>query len=188
MAAKNPTEVITGPRTRLSYANLFEPKGFDGSKPKYSVALLIPKDDVRTIERIKSAMQAAYEKGAARLRGSGRAVPSMSEINLPLIDGDKKRSGNRAYAGCYYINAKNDDQPRVFGMDGSEVMSRNEVYSGCYARAKISFYVYNRSGNRGIACSLLGVRKVADGTPLGGSVCTAEDFADDDYAGDDFLS
>lgn len=188
MPTKNPVEVITGSRTRLSYANLFEPKGFDGSKPKYSVALLIPKDDVQTVEKIKTAMQAAYDKGAAKLRGSGRSVPAMTDINLPLIDGDKKRTGDSAYTGCYYINAKNEDQPKVFGMDGNEVMSRNEVYSGCYARAKISFYVYNRSGNRGIACSLLGVRKVADGTPLGGSVCTADDFADDDYTDDDFLS
>lgn len=188
MAVKNPTEVITGSRTRLSYANLFEPKGFDGSKPKYSVALLIPKDDVQTVERINSALQAAYEKGSAKLRGTGRTVPPMNDINLPLIDGDKKRPGDPAYAGCYYINAKNDDPPKVFGLDGNEVMSRNEVYSGCFARAKIGFYVYNRSGNKGIACSLLGVRKVADGAPLGGSVCTADDFMEDEYPDSDFLS
>ena len=41
--------IITGRRTRLSYANLFEPKGFDGSKPKYSVSLIIPKDDACTL-------------------------------------------------------------------------------------------------------------------------------------------
>ena len=39
------TKVITGKQTRISYANLFEPKGFDGSKPVYSACLIIPKDD-----------------------------------------------------------------------------------------------------------------------------------------------
>ena len=37
--------IITGSRTRLSYAQLFEPKGFDGQKPMYSASLIIPKDD-----------------------------------------------------------------------------------------------------------------------------------------------
>ena len=41
--------IITGKRTRLSYANLFEPKGFDGQKPVYSASLIIPKDDKKYI-------------------------------------------------------------------------------------------------------------------------------------------
>ena len=43
-AKVNGTKVITG-KVRLSYANLLEPKGFEGQEPKYSVVLLIPKDD-----------------------------------------------------------------------------------------------------------------------------------------------
>lgn len=179
MANLNSNEVITGSKTRLSYVNLFEPKGFDGAKPKYSAALLISKSDTETLNKIKAAMQAAYEKGSYKLRSSSGSVPPLESLSLPLIDGDIKRPGDPAYAGCFYINAKNSEQPKVFGMDGGEVMSRSEVYSGCYARAKISFYVFNRSGNKGIACSLMGVRKVADGTPLGGSVCSADDFIDD---------
>ena len=167
MANLNSNEVITGSKTRLSYVNLFEPKGFDGAKPKYSAALLISKSDTETLNKIKAAMQAAYEKGSYKLRSSSGSVPPLESLSLPLIDGDIKRPGDPAYAGCFYIN------------DGGEVMSRSEVYSGCYARAKISFYVFNRSGNKGIACSLMGVRKVADGTPLGGSVCSADDFIDD---------
>lgn len=137
---------------------------------------------------IKNAIQVAYENGAFKLRGSSRTAPTLEELNLPLIDGDKKRPNDPAYANCYYINAKNDDQPKLFGLDGEEVISRNDVYSGCFARVKISFYAYNRSGNRGIACSLLGLRKAADGKPLGGAVCSVDDFADDDYTDDDFLS
>ena len=50
------TTIITGRRTRLSYANLFEPKGFDGAKPMYSASLIIPKDDHRTLEKINAAI------------------------------------------------------------------------------------------------------------------------------------
>ena len=34
----NPMKVITGPNTRWSYANVWEPKSINGGAPKYSVA------------------------------------------------------------------------------------------------------------------------------------------------------
>lgn len=184
------TTIITGRRTRLSYAQLFEPRGFDGSKPVYSASLIIPKDDERTINLIHAAIRAAYETGAYKLRGTGKNIPALEDINLPLNDGDIKRPNDPAYADCYYINAKNQDQPKLFGLDGEEVLSHQDLYSGCYARCKIQFYCYNRNGNKGIAASLLGLRKSADGKPLGGSICTADDFeVDEDYTDeDDFLS
>lgn len=62
-----PTKVITGPDTRFSYLNAWEPKAIDGGKPKYSVSLIIPKDDTATINKIKAAIQAAYEEGQSRI-------------------------------------------------------------------------------------------------------------------------
>ena len=41
----NPMKVITGVDTRWSYANVWEPKSINGSTPKYSVSLIIPKPD-----------------------------------------------------------------------------------------------------------------------------------------------
>ena len=183
------TTIITGRRTRLSYACLFEPKGFDGAKPMYSASLIIPKDDHRTLEKINAAIKAAYENGAMKLRGNSRTTPALEDIHLPLNDGDVKRKGDPAYANAYYINAKNSEQPKLFGMDGEEVMSRSEIYSGCYARCKITFFTYSRNGNKGIGVSLQGLRKSADGKPLGGSITTADDFNvdDEDDGDDDFL-
>ena len=37
----NKTKVITGPRTRWSYANVWDPKSINGGTPKYSVSLII---------------------------------------------------------------------------------------------------------------------------------------------------
>ena len=39
----NPMKVITGPDTRWSYANVWEPKSINGGTPKYSVSLIIPR-------------------------------------------------------------------------------------------------------------------------------------------------
>ena len=45
----NPMKVITGERTRWSYANVWEPKSINGGAPKCSVSLIIPKDDTETV-------------------------------------------------------------------------------------------------------------------------------------------
>ena len=63
----NPMKVITGPHTRWSYANVWEAKSIAGSTPKFSVSLIIPKDDVDTVNKIKAAIEAAYTEGAAKL-------------------------------------------------------------------------------------------------------------------------
>ena len=116
--------VITGRRTRLSYANLYEPKGFEGGQPMYSASLIIPKDDKRTLDLIKAAIKAAYENGSYKLRGNGRSVPPLSDINQPLIDGDKKRPDDPAYENAYYINAKNKQQPVLFDVDDTKCIHR----------------------------------------------------------------
>lgn len=51
----NPTKVITGPNTRWSYANVWEAKSINGGAPKFSVSLIIPKSDTKTVEKIKAA-------------------------------------------------------------------------------------------------------------------------------------
>ena len=66
------------------------------------------------------------------------------------------------------------------------IINRSEMYSGVKGRASIAFYVYNVNGNRGVACGLNNLQKLADGTPLGGKARAEDDFATEDV--DDFLS
>lgn len=96
----NKTKVITGPRTRWSYANVWDPKSINGGTPKYSVSLIIPKSDRKTVEAIKAAIQAAYEEGESKLKGSGKTVPALSVIKTPLRDGDAERPDDPVYGGC----------------------------------------------------------------------------------------
>ena len=183
---KNPMKVITGPETRWSYVNAWEPKSINGGTPKYSVSLIIPKSDTRTVEKINAAIKAAYEEGAGKLKGNGKSVPPMAAIKLPLRDGDIERPDDEAYAGCWFVNANNTAAPGIVDADRQPILDRSEVYSGVYGRASISFYAFNSSGNKGIACSLNNLQKIADGEPLGGHASAEEDFATEDD--DDFLS
>ena len=84
----NPMKVITGPNTRWSYANVWEPKSINGGAPKYSVSLIIPKSDTKTVSKIQAAIEAAYREGEAKLKGNGKSVPALSVIKTPLRDGD----------------------------------------------------------------------------------------------------
>ena len=63
----NPMKVITGPDTRWSYCNVHEPKSINGGTPKYSVSLIVPKTDTKTVAKIKAAIEAAYQEGAGKL-------------------------------------------------------------------------------------------------------------------------
>ena len=107
----NPMKVITGKDTRWSYANVWEAKSINGGTPKFSVSLIIPKTDTVTVQKIKAAIQAAYEEGQAKLKGNGRTVPPLTAIKTPLRDGDTERPDDPAYAGSYFINANSATAP-----------------------------------------------------------------------------
>ena len=182
----NPMKVITGPKTRWSYANVWEAKSINGSEPKFSVSLIIPKEDKKTIEKIKAAIDAAYREGAAKLKGNGKTVPALSAIKNPMRDGDTERPDDEAYANAYFVNANSKVAPGIVDADRQPILDHSEVYSGVYGRASITFYAFNSNGNRGIACGLNNLQKIRDGEPLGGRVSAESDFSTEDD--EDFLA
>lgn len=182
----NPTKVITGVNTRWSYVNAWEPKSINGGAPKYSVSLIIPKSDTKTLEKIRAAIQAAYEEGQSKLKGNGRSVPALSALKMPLRDGDAERPDDEAYANSYFVNANSGTAPGIVDADRNPILERSEVYSGVYGRASINFYAFNSNGNKGIACGLNNLQKIRDGEPLGGKSRAEDDFAEEDE--EDFLS
>ena len=181
----NPTKVITGPNTRWSYVNAWEAKSINGGTPKYSVSLIIPKTDTVTVEKITKAIQAAYEEGMNKLRGSSRTVPPLSSIKNPLRDGDKERPDDPAYANAWFVNANSSTAPGIVDADRQPILEHSDIYSGVYGRASINFYAFNSNGNRGIACGLNNLQKIRDGEPLGGKTRAEDDFATEEE--DDFL-
>ena len=181
----NPTKVITGVNTRWSYVNAWEPKSINGGAPKYSVSLIIPKSDTKTLEKIRAAIQAAYEEGQSKLKGNGRSVPALSALKTPMRDGDAERPDDEAYANSYFVNANSGTAPGIVDADRNPILERSEVYSGVYGRASINFYAFNSNGNKGIACGLNNLQKIRDGEPLGGKSRAEDDFAEEDE--DDFL-
>lgn len=177
----NTTKVVTG-IVRLSYEHVWEPASINGSNPKYSVSLIIPKDDVKTIAAINQAVENAIKDGAAKFGGK---IPPKGALKLPLRDGDTERD-DEAYRNAYFVNANSTTAPQIVDRAVQPILDRNEVYSGCYARVSINFYAFNSNGSKGVACGLGNIQKVRDGEPLGGKTSAADDFSTD--LDDDFLS
>ena len=177
------TKVITG-KVRLSYAHLFKPVALsEDQDPKYSVCLLIPKSDKATLKKINAAIEAAKQAGASLWGGK---VPN--NLKTPLRDGDDERPDQPEYENCYFINASSKTAPGVVDKDVQPILDSTEIYSGCYARASVNFYPFSKAGNKGIACGLNNVQKIADGDYLGGRSRAEDDFdAIEDDDDEDFL-
>lgn len=172
----NKTKVITGKDSRLSYFNGWEPKSINGGPEKYSVSVLIPKDDVKTIK----AIDAAIEEGVGKFGGK---KPNKAAIKLPLRDGYIERD-DEPYKGHYFINANSTSAPQIVDKRVVPILDRSEVYSGCYARVSLNFYAFNSNRNKGVSCGLGNIQKIRDGEPLGGKVNVADEFTsleDDDF-------
>ena len=172
----NSTKVITGPKTRWSYVNVLQKDNND----KYSVSLIIPKDDLTTVKAIKEAIKRCYDEDDNKLK-RGNTKVALNKLQLPLHDGDEERPEDSNYANAYYINAKATRKPDVVDKQLQPILDEEEVYSGCYGRASISFYAYNSNGNMGIACGLNNLQKVKDGERLGGGFTKAEDDFNDGF-------
>ena len=185
-ANASPTQVTTGV-VRLSYANLNEAKSINGGEERFSASVLIPKTDTKTIERVNAAILQAYNDGAGKLRGSGKTVPPMATLKLPLRDGDAERPDDEAYAGHYFLNANNKERPDIVDLNLNPIIDSSQLYSGIYARVHLGFYAFNANGNRGIAVALNGVQKVKDGPSLGGRIKAADVFSDGFTFDDDDL-
>lgn len=171
MSQTTKEKVVTG-KVRFSYANVFSPKAAqEGATPKYSVSIIIPKSDTKTIADIN----AAFEKvKAASTTLFGGSVPKM--LKGGLRDGDAEKD-DAAYANSYFINANSVNKPGVVDNDLNPIIDPSEFYSGCYGRASITFYPYNSNGSKGIACGLNNIQKTDDGEQLGGGSSAASDFA-----------
>ena len=175
------TKVVTGVE-RLSYAHVWEPVAItEGAKPKYSVSLIISKDDQETISKINGAIEEAIQEGISTKFGGKK--PNRATLKGGLRDGDVEKDDDPAYKNAYFINANSNTAPQIVDRSVNPILDRSEVYSGCYARVSITFYAYNVNGNKGIACGLGNIQKIKDGEPLGGHTTAAADFkvAEEDF-------
>lgn len=169
---------------RLSFAHLFEKhSSAPNIPPKFSAALLIPKDDHEQIKLINTAIKDALTEGAGKFNGK---IPPVSQIRNLLRDGDE--SGRPEYEGMYFINSSNNERPIVIGKKLEPLTERSQIDSGDYANVILNLYAYNVSGNKGVGAALSAVQLAKLGERFTGSIDVNDEFdvLDGDSEDDEF--
>lgn len=205
-AEKLNTKIKTG-ECRFCFPHIFEPARFknDPDNPlKYSVGLLISKDDEKTLKLLEESFKNAKKNDKAK-NGDNKAVqkyPFIKEQSgnqgfLTDCDTDDSYSEIEAYANCYYLTATTNGEKEsngkmipvkgpgvVMKRDGALVhldpeMDADEIYGGMYGKVTGNCYAFT-GGKGGVAFGLQNVMKTKDGEPFGTVVGSAEsDFADE---------
>lgn len=176
------TKVVTG-KVRFSYVNIFKSRAFQADQDaKFSICLLIPKEDKATLKKIKAAIDEAIQEGISS-KWNGKKP---ANVKLPLRDGDEERADEAPeYEGMMFLNANSTQKPGIVDKDLNEILDPDEVYSGCWGRASINFYPFSVNGNKGIGVGLNNVQKLKDGEHLGAARASAESDFNDDFEDDD---
>jgi len=163
------SEVITG-KVRLSYPKLFTPEANDRGQLKYSCAILIPKSDTETYEKLlKAEARAEAEGKKGKWGGKGKTKDSV------IKDGDARADDYPERAGHWMMSITSDRAPGVVGPDLQDIIDPSELYAGCWVRVGLNAYPYDFQNNRGVGFGLNNVQKIADGEPLGGVPASAQD-------------
>ena len=168
--------MLTG-KFRASYAHVFTPQvPPGGGDAKYRITMLIPKSDVATYNTIMAEINKAIQEGIPTKFG-GQAPP---RPRLPIFDGDGLKESGEPFGeecrGHWVLRASSPARPSVVDQNVQTILDPNAFYSGCYARATVDFFAYNTNGNKGIACGLNNIQKLADGEPFSGRSTAEEDF------------
>lgn len=175
------THIVTGV-VRLSYPHVYEPYAIGDGEPKYSVSIIIPKEDEKTVKKIYAAVDAAIEDGKSKF---GKKVNTAS-LKLPLRDGDTEKD-DEAYENSYFLNANSKQKPQVVDKNVDPILDEDAIYPGVYARVSLNFYAFSVNGNRGVAVGLGNIQKIKDGPMLGGRTKASDDFDAFGDDNDDFL-
>lgn len=173
-------KVIFGP-CRLSYTHVFNRYNPDGDQAdgKYMTNVLIPKDEKETIEAINKAI--AEAKKQAIVSKWGGKEPK--KLDMPLRDGDEKDDEN--YEGRLFVNAKSNTRPGIVDRKKVPIVDEEEIYSGVWAIVSVTFFGYDKNGNKGVACGLNNIMKFKDDEHFGGRVSAESDFGGVDLGDDD---
>lgn len=186
MASTDKKIVLGGPGrlVRFCYESVLKPShNKESGRDEYSVMILIPKSDRKTLRTIRDEIDRFKDEIY------GTKVPF--NYNDPLKDGDEYRSSNtgepdKNRLDHFYITAKSLFPPDVRKLvAGKRVKAETEddFYSGCYGIAAVNFYNYDNKGKKGISAGLSSCMKIKDGKRLGGGVSDADkDYADLDMS------
>ena len=188
MADKAEQVILTTPVFRLGFPNLDKPSKMEGSAgdPKFGVTELFtpagftPADAQRWTAMRKAALAALTDKFGTKCidQATKKILPA---YKMPFRDGMEKPDKDGFGAGVVFVRASNKNPPGMAKMipGGKAKLTHSDFYAGCYARASVSFWAFDNSGNKGVSTNLHNLLFIGDGARFGNQGPDVEnDFAD----------
>ena len=173
----NPT--ILTPPFRACFPNVWEPRGFAGQNPKYSVTAVWQTDDLKTHhaalwKALRKALDAACKE---KFRVAYSKLPSSHR--RPLRDGAEKAELAGFGPGTVFAALSSKHPPGIVDLR-RQPMDKDDprVYPGCMMRASVNVYTYDNV-SKGVAIGLQNLQWLGHGDRLGGRADAAAAFADD---------
>lgn len=158
---------ISFPRVFMSTKTQKESDGSD----QYDLQFIIPRTQVEDCKAIMAAIkEIAVDKWGDNWKNN--------KVYIPFRNGDKE-AGNLAgdgqtngekypeRLGCYFFAARSGQPVAVVDRKMVVINNPDHLRGGDKVKVAISFYAYDKNGNRGVGISLNGVQKISDGEPLG---------------------
>ena len=178
------TKVVLKPKGGLlaTFVHLLEPDDFGGHE-KYTVTVIIPKSDKKTVKAVKEAIKAAMDRGAAEtFKGK-----NMKKAHNPLKDGnDEDAEKYEYYKDAYVLKFSTTQKPNVIDRGRNKLTEDEDVYSGMMIYVSGAAFPFFTDGSWGVSMILGNVVKVDDGERIGGGGFDLEDEFGDDLDENDF--
>lgn len=173
------TKIFT-PKFRVAFPQVFEAKGFNGSKPKFSVTMLFDVDEINKdpAEKAKwDALVAAIPAAAISKFGSEPA-----KYKKPFKKGSDQTNNEtgaiyNGFEGMVTLNAASESRPGLVDEDVNPIIEQDKFYGGCYARASINLYAWSHpQSGKGVSAGLQNIQKISDGEQFSGKSKAEDDF------------
>lgn len=172
---------VTSPPFRVSFPEVFEKKGYDGSDPKYSVVMLFypakfSKKEAAQFKAMKALLSEACDIKFSKPLDEMKKNPSFKR---GLRMGEEKPDLDGYGEGCVFATASSKMQPGLIDRDRSPIMRPEDFYPGCWARATLTAYGYDNK-SKGVAFGLQNLQKLGEGESFSGRTAADEDFENDE--------
>lgn len=151
----NAVKVITGIVTIVN-AHIWEPTTINSSPPLYTVTILVPKNEQKTISGIRTAVENAVQEGNRKFKGT--YFGKTARKNTPILDGDAEGM-DKILNGYWIVNASTLTAPSVVDHRVYPITNHGLVCSGSKVRVSITFYPYANGKIKGIGCMLGNIQK-----------------------------
>lgn len=168
------------PEFRMSFPALFEPHGFEGEDPCYSLTALF--DEEKDLKVFEKAIKGAIEDKLNGKRPKNLKITSFRDGDDMLTQSGDPRPECQGQQ-VIKLKAKNR-KPKLIDRVKTPIVNPEEIYGGCYAVAVVEAYYWKNSFGQGISFGLLGVQKTRDGDHFIGGV-SDKDFDEYDDLDDD---